>query len=112
MAALARARTAVGAAITVIDVGHHVAAISVAAASLLSRSLDHRDMIHFVSLQKCTFSPQSIFYPLFLNEDGRIRGKRLSMLHNRFLRYSTLPKTLLLESQYLQSYDDFLQILA
>ena len=111
MAALARARTAVGAAITVIDVGHHVAAISVAAASLLSRSLDHRDMIHFVSLQKCTFSPQSIFYPLFLNNDGRIRGKRPSKLHYR-LRYSTLLKTFLLESQYVQSYDDLLQILA
>ena len=62
--------------------------------------------------QKSTFSPQSIFYPLFLNEDGRIRGKRFSKLHYRFRRYPTLPKTVLLESQYLQSYDDFLQILA
>ena len=31
--------------------------------------------------QKCTFPPQSIFYPLFLNEDDRIRAKRHSKLH-------------------------------
>ena len=32
-------------------------------------------MIHFppTHTQKCIFSPQSIFYPLFLNEDGRIK---------------------------------------
>ena len=66
----------------------------------------------FFPPQKSTFFPQSIFYPLFLNEDGRIREKRLSQLHCRFRRYSTLPKTVLLESQYLQSYDDLLQILA
>ena len=69
-------------------------------------------MIHIFFPQKCTFSPQSIFYPLFLNEDGRSRGKRLSKLHYRFRQYSTLPKTILLESQYLQSYNDLLQILA
>ena len=40
--------------------------------------------------KKNTFSQQSIFYPLFLNEDGRIRGKRHSKLHYRFRRYSTL----------------------
>ena len=38
----------------------------------------------FFPQQKRTFSPQSIFYPLFLNEDGRIREKRLSKLHCRF----------------------------
>ena len=69
-------------------------------------------MIHFFSPQKSTFSLQSVFYPLFLNEDGRIRGKRLSKLHYRFRRYSTLPNTVLLESRYLQSYDYLLQILA
>ena len=58
-----------------------------------------------LSQQKSTFPPQSIFYPLFLNEDGRIREKRLSKLHYRFRRYSTLPKTVLHESQYLQSYE-------
>ena len=62
--------------------------------------------------QKSTVSPQSIVYPLFLNEDGRIRGERLSKLHYRFRRYPTLPKTILLEYQYLQSDDDLLQILA
>ena len=69
-------------------------------------------MIHFPPPTKMHFFPQSIFYPLFLNEDGRIRGKRLGKLHYRFRRYSTLLKTVLLESQYLQSYDDLLQILA
>ena len=34
----------------------------------------------FFSPQKCTFSPQSIFYPLFLNEDGKIRGERFSVI--------------------------------
>ncbi len=38
------------------------------------------------SPQKFTFSPQSIFYPLFLNEGSRIRKTRLSMLHSRFER--------------------------
>ena len=61
---------------------------------------------------KMHFFPQSIFYPLFCNEDGRIRKNLLSELHYRFRRYSTLPKTVLLESQYLQSYEDLLQILA
>ena len=56
--------------------------------------------------------PQSIFYPLFLNEDGRIPKNGLSKLHYRFRRYSTLTNTVLLESQYLQSYDYLLQILA
>ena len=62
--------------------------------------------------QKCTFSPQSVFCPLFLNEDGRILKNCLSKLHYRFRRYSTLTKTVLLESQYLQSYGslpDFLR---
>ncbi len=40
-------------------------------------------MIHIFSPQKCTFSPQSIFYPLFLNEGGRIRKYFLSKLHYR-----------------------------
>ena len=62
--------------------------------------------------QKSTFSPQSICYPLFLNKDGRILTNGRSKLHYRFRRYSTLPKTVLLESQYLQSYDDLVQILA
>ena len=71
------------------------------------------DDTFFSPPQKSTFSPKSIFYPRFLNEDGRIREKRLSKLHYRFRRrYSTLPKTVLLESQYLQCYDDLLQILA
>ena len=68
--------------------------------------------INSFSPQKCTFSQQSIFYTLFLNEDGRILKNGLSKLHYRFRRYSTLPKTVLLESQYLQSYDslpDFLK---
>ena len=58
------------------------------------------------------FFPQSIFYTLFLNEDGRILKNGLSKLHCRFRRYSTLPETVLLESQYLQSYEsrpDFLR---
>jgi hypothetical protein len=29
------------------------------------------------------FSPQPIFYPLFLNEDDRIKKNRLSKLHHR-----------------------------
>ena len=61
---------------------------------------------------KIHFSPTIDFLPLFLNKDGRIRGKRLSKLHYRFQRYSTLTKTVLLESQYLQNYDslpDFLR---
>ena len=49
---------------------------------------------------------------IFLNDDGRIGEKRLSKLHYRFRRYSTLNQTVLLESQYLQSYDDLLQFLA
>ena len=58
------------------------------------------------------FSPQSIFYPLFLNEDGRILKNDFSTLLYRFRRYSTLTRTVLLESQNLQSYDslpDFLR---
>ena len=68
--------------------------------------------INSFSQQKSTFSPQSIFNPLFLNEDGRILKNGLSKLHNRFRRYSTLTRTVLLESQYLQSYaslPDFLR---
>ena len=65
-----------------------------------------------VFLTKIHCFPTINFLRLFLNEDGRIRKKRLSKLHYRFRRYSTLPKTVLLESQYLQSNDDLLQILA
>ena len=43
--------------------------------------------------------------------DCRRRGRRDGS-KIRFQRYSTLPKTVLLQSQYLQSYDDLLQILA
>ena len=73
-----------------------------------------RQWINSFSPQICTFPPQSIFYPLFLNEDGRIlkTWNGFSKLHHRFRRYSTLTKTVLLESQYLQSYDslsDFLR---
>ena len=50
----------------------------------------------FFSQQKSTFSLQSIVYPLFFNEDGRIRERRLSKLHYQFRRYSTLPKTVCL----------------
>ena len=56
--------------------------------------------------------PTIDFYPLFLNEGGRILKNGLSKLHYRFRRFSTLTKTVLLESQYLQSYDslpDFLR---
>ena len=60
--------------------------------------------INSFSQQKYTFSLQLIFYPLFLNEDGRILKNGLSKLHYRFRRYSTLTKTILLEFQYLQSY--------
>ena len=63
------------------------------------------NMIYFLTT-KMHFFPTIDFLPLFLNEDGRIRGKRLGKLHCRFRRYSTLTKTVLLESQYLQSYDD------
>ena len=50
---------------------------------------------------KCTFPRQLILYPLFLNEDGRILKIGLSnlKLFYRFRRYSTLTKTVLLESQ-------------
>ena len=61
---------------------------------------------------KCTFSQQLIFYQFFLNEDGRILKNGLSKLLYQFRRYSILTKTVLLESQYLQSYDslpDFLR---
>ena len=64
------------------------------------------------SPQKFTFSAQSIVYTLFLKEDGRNLKNGLSKLHYRFRRYSILTKTVLLESQYLQSYDslpDFLR---
>jgi hypothetical protein len=47
----------------------------------------------FFSPQKFTFSPQSIFNPLFLNKDSRIRKNRLSKLHYRFQRYTSLIKT-------------------
>ncbi len=50
-------------------------------------------LIFFFSPQKFTFSPQSIFCPLFLNEGGRIRKNHLSKLHYRFQSYSNLIKT-------------------
>ena len=68
-------------------------------------------MIHFFSPTKMRLFPTFDFL-LFLNEDGRIREKHISKLHYRFRRYSTLTKTVLLESQYLQSYGrlpDFLR---
>ncbi len=40
-------------------------------------------IIYFFWPQKFTFWPQPIFYPLFLNEDSRIRKNRPSKLHNR-----------------------------
>ena len=61
---------------------------------------------------KNPLSPHNYFYRLFLNEDGRILKNGLSKLHYRFRQCSTLTKTVLLESQYLQSYDrlpDFLR---
>jgi hypothetical protein len=41
---------------------------------------------YFFSPQKYTFSPQPIFYPLFLNEGSRIRGNHHSKQHYRFQR--------------------------
>ena len=52
--------------------------------------------------------PTIDFLPLFLNEDGRNLKNGLSKLHCRFRRHSTLLKTVLLEFQYLQGYDDLL----
>ena len=49
------------------------------------------------------------FFSMKMAELGK---KHLRKLHYRFRRYSTLPETVLLESQHLQSYDDLLQILA
>ena len=63
---------------------------------LLHKLAAQFQMILFFSPRKCTFSPPSLFYPLFLTEDGRIRGKRLSKLPYRFRRYSSLTKTVLL----------------
>ena len=56
---------------------------------------------------KIHFSPTINFFPLFLNEDGRILKNGIFKLHYQFRRYSTLTKTVLHESQYLQSYDSF-----
>ena len=58
-------------------------------------------MIHFFPDKNALF-PQNRFFTHFFS----MRQKRFSKLHYRFQRYSTLPKTVLLESQYLQSYDD------
>ena len=66
----------------------------------------------FPPTTKIHFFPTIDFIPLFLSEDGRIREKCLGKLDSRFRRYSILTKTVLIESLYLQSYDDFLQILA
>ena len=44
--------------------------------------------------------------------DGKIREFVFSKLHCRFRRYASLTKTDLLESEWLQSYDNLLQILA
>ena len=62
--------------------------------------------------QKFTFCPQPIFDSLFLHEDGRICKKRLSKLHHRFRRYTSLIKIVWLESQCLQSYDGLVENLA
>ncbi len=50
-----------------------------------------RRMIYIYFDTKIAFSPQSIFYPLFLNEGSRTRKNRLSKLHYRFQRYASLP---------------------
>ena len=50
-----------------------------------------------------------MLYPRFLNEDGRIRKNRLSMLYYQFQRYASLCQTDLLESKRLQSYYSLLQ---
>ncbi len=50
----------------------------------------------------------TIFFPLFLNEGGRIKKNRLSKLHYRFQRYTSLIKSVYLESQCLLSYDGVL----
>ena len=58
------------------------------------------------------FFPTIDFLPTFRNKDGRILKNDLCKLHYRFWQYSTLTKTVLLESQYLQRYDslpDFLR---
>ena len=69
-------------------------------------------MIHFPPPHKNALCPHNRFSTqLFLNEDGRIREKRSSKLHYRFQRYSTLTKTVLLEYQYLQSYDSLFDFL-
>ena len=52
------------------------------------------------SLTKLTFPWQQIFYPSFLDEDCRIRENCLSKLHYQFQKYSSLPKTVQLESQF------------
>ena len=62
------------------------------------------DDTFFPPHKNALFPHNRFLYPRFLNEDGRIREKRLSKLHYRFRRYSTLTKKVLLESQYLQSY--------
>ena len=67
------------------------------------------EVIHVFSHTKFTFSRPKIFYPLFLNEDDRIKKTRPSKLH---YRCASLTETILLESQSLQSYDHLLQILA
>ena len=64
-------------------------------------------MNQFFSPTKMHFFPTIDFLHTFLNEDGRILKNGLGKLHYRFRRYSTLTKTVLLESQYLQSYDSF-----
>ena len=60
-------------------------------------------MMHFFP----TFCPQQIFYPLFLNKDGK---SKLSKLNYRYRQYASLIKTVLLESQCLQSYEGILDI--
>ena len=64
-------------------------------------------MIHFPRPRKIRFSSQLILDPLSLNEDGRIKGSCISKLHCGFQQYA-----IWLESQCLQSYDDFFQIWA
>ncbi len=58
--------------------------------SLSGRAVAQGWMIFFFSPQNSTLSPQSIFYPLYLNEGSRIWKIRLSKLHCRFKRYASL----------------------
>ncbi len=67
-------------------------------------------MFLFFLPRKFTFSPQSVFYSLFLNEDSRIRKNISSKLHYRFQRCTSLIKRVQLEFQCLPSYDGLLEM--